>query len=850
MKKTFFLLIAFFVINNAIGQWATLNTGTSKSLNDIYFVNSNIGYAVGDSGVIIKTTNGGVNWIIQNSNVLAKLSSVFFTDTVTGYIVGDSAVLLKTINGGLNWVKQSLGLPINLFLNSVYFTNDSTGYVASSSFETISNSSIILRSSNKFTTWDVDTLGVSVTSSIFFTSKDTGYFVGNSIRKTTNGGMDWQSESFNSISLNTVTSNLYDHTIVAVGDSGNIVYGYSTSKILDFTNLGTTENLNYIKYDSYYHKYFVVGNNGSIFINNDQNPLTNWTSINSGVTCNLNCVSTIDQSNYSNIIVGDSGTILKTSNLGSSWFIINSGVDENLNSYAGNHGPDEWGFIVGDSGVILKLYNNTVTRIQHGLTNRKLNYICYNGTSMYGFGYYIVGDKGTIIKTNNFQNFTIQNVDTIIDLYYIHFYRTSSDPTNSGFACGFDNERNESVILYTSDGGTNWHKYYTGITTKIKGGADQDEYIAGEGGTILYAPQGNYTSYNFKYWSHINSLPNAQSLGSVFFTDNNTGYSINRNLTTINLFKTNDGGKNWNLISNGVYSSDKMNSLFFTNSNVGYIAGSYGKIAKTTNAGDNWIYQNSSTSKDLYKLYFPNENVGYAVGKNGTMLKTWVITVNNPIICAGDTAILTAGGNGVNYIWSNGDTGSSISVAPTSSTTFTVTGFSSDGFSDTVVALVTVIQQPNVTVIIDNPIINLGQSAIICASGCDSYTWNTGQITPCITVSPPETTVFSVIGENECGFTDSASAVITIVNTTSTEGMIEKFNLLLYPVPANDKIIIESSQMLNGNLFIYDVRGLELLRQQINDSKTQINLSSLSSGIYFLKLITKNSIVVRKIIKE
>jgi photosystem II stability/assembly factor-like uncharacterized protein len=39
--------------------WSIQMSGTSVNLNDIYFVNDNVGYAVGDSGTIYRTTNGG-----------------------------------------------------------------------------------------------------------------------------------------------------------------------------------------------------------------------------------------------------------------------------------------------------------------------------------------------------------------------------------------------------------------------------------------------------------------------------------------------------------------------------------------------------------------------------------------------------------------------------------------------------------------------------------------------------------------------------------------------------------------------------------------------------------------------
>ena len=39
------------------------------------------------------------------------------------------------------------------------------------------------------------------------------------------------------------------------------------------------------------------------------------------------------------------------------------------------------------------------------------------------------------------------------------------------------------------------------------------------------------------------------------------------------------------------------------------------------------------------------------------------------------------------------------------------------------------------------------------------------------------------------------------------------------------------------------------MKQQIKDNKTQINISNLESGVYYLKLITDKKVTVRKIIK-
>ncbi len=57
-------------------------------------------YVVG-RGTISKTTNLGISWFEQTSPVNRDLQDVFFVDKNTGYIVGDSGTILKTTNGGV-----------------------------------------------------------------------------------------------------------------------------------------------------------------------------------------------------------------------------------------------------------------------------------------------------------------------------------------------------------------------------------------------------------------------------------------------------------------------------------------------------------------------------------------------------------------------------------------------------------------------------------------------------------------------------------------------------------------------------------------------------------------------------
>lgn len=69
MKKIIFALIIVFTqtmlfVGSSISQsgWNLVYTA-SQTLNSVHFVNASTGYAVGMSGVVIKTTDGGNNWL-------------------------------------------------------------------------------------------------------------------------------------------------------------------------------------------------------------------------------------------------------------------------------------------------------------------------------------------------------------------------------------------------------------------------------------------------------------------------------------------------------------------------------------------------------------------------------------------------------------------------------------------------------------------------------------------------------------------------------------------------------------------------------------------------------------------
>lgn len=115
MKKISLIFFAFnfqLLTLNCFAQWVLQQSGTTNALLDVEFINRNTGWACGDAGKIIKTTNGGINWILQNSGIIDKyLYGIHPVDSMVVYCVGWFQTILKSTDGGSNWtiIRNGLG---------------------------------------------------------------------------------------------------------------------------------------------------------------------------------------------------------------------------------------------------------------------------------------------------------------------------------------------------------------------------------------------------------------------------------------------------------------------------------------------------------------------------------------------------------------------------------------------------------------------------------------------------------------------------------------------------------------------------------------------------------------------
>ncbi|MES2565407.1 MAG: kelch repeat-containing protein [Bacteroidota bacterium] len=137
---------------------------------------------------------------------------------------------------------------------------------------------------------------------------------------------------------------------------------------------------------------------------------------------------------------------------------------------------------------------------------------------------------------------------------------------------------------------------------------------------------------------------------------------------------------------------------------------------------------------------------------------TPTITVNDGVICEGQSFTLTPGGANT-YTYSN----SSPVVNPVLTSTYSVSGTSLDGCISTIDAVATVTVNAIPTISVVSASICAGATGTLIASGADTYTWSTGSNANSIIDNPGITEVYSVNGTSAEGcLGTNFSATITV----------------------------------------------------------------------------------------
>jgi hypothetical protein len=303
---------------HAAGQtWAGETSGTAVNLRDVFFLDHLTGWAVGDGGTVLSTTDGGHTWA-SSTPTAVNLSGVTAVGSACGptgqaacvWVAGDNGTILHSNDGGATWCAQT--------------TPNATPNLHR----------LITRGSN-------DVIAVGDGGTILASGNG-----GTNAKLCGDNGVYDSVASSTSADLYGVTNTTNGH-VYAVGDGGTIVVD-SGSGFATITPAPTPNNLRDVAAtcDTGCANSFVyaVGATGTILQSTNDGAFATQTSATSV------SLSGIDfSSGTAGWIVASDGTIQGTTD-GSTWSAEDSGVATALNGVF--HSSSTKAFAVGDGGVI------------------------------------------------------------------------------------------------------------------------------------------------------------------------------------------------------------------------------------------------------------------------------------------------------------------------------------------------------------------------------------------------------------------------------------------------------------------------------------------------------------------
>ncbi len=110
------------------GSWIADQNFPPTEYFDIFMLDTLVGWAVGDNGLIVHTENGK-DWVTQPIPYVTSMMGVHFINSQEGWVIGSiMGLILHTTDGGQSWETVAWGMTNNV-LTSLYFTSSTNGYV-------------------------------------------------------------------------------------------------------------------------------------------------------------------------------------------------------------------------------------------------------------------------------------------------------------------------------------------------------------------------------------------------------------------------------------------------------------------------------------------------------------------------------------------------------------------------------------------------------------------------------------------------------------------------------------------------------------------------------------------------
>lgn len=158
----------------------------------------------------------------------------------------------------------------------------------------------------------------------------------------------------------------------------------------------------------------------------------------------------------------------------------------------------------------------------------------------------------------------------------------------------------------------------------------------------------------------------------------------------------------------------------------------------------------------------------------------------------------------------------------------------------------TVVAEPQVSIVANvNPVM-IGRSVMLTASGANRYEWSTGETSETIFVTPESDMEISVVG-----YMGQCSGEATIDIETYANGIDDAEEVpvaLAYPNPTTGVLNVSFSNM--EEVAIFNALGQLVKRQRVESDAVQVNIQDCPNGVYFVRVSASDAVSTVRIIKR
>lgn len=635
MKRIFASLISlFFFASLSFSQpsWQSMITPSFKnSFEDICFPWPDAGWIVGWYGNVLKTIDGGATWIEYNPNPEKNLWSVHAFSADSCWIVGSKGYCCFTINGGNDWTE--IALPASEELNQICFVDPTHGWIAG-------NNGVILYTTDGATWQQANDLS-GVTDNIYsiaFLNESQGYAGSRStILRTLDGGKTWTpADQMDTRGIG--YSRMDIRSIFIFNENEAFASGYGSpvglqpsllmktsdgGKTWRYSNdgdrtYGICDDIDFIDRN----RGIGIGKEigvGNIIITTENGGVT-WTKRDIFSGLSLKKVAIAGDRIW---VIGGANCLAFSDDWAASWRLA-CDMPAFGSLYAIATAGNEHIWVAGFDGAFIRSTDRGKTWQPGWIFSDNTCTTVYDLFFKNETDGWAVGMNRGIRRTRN-RGETWETISYIPALSTWNMGICFADE-QTGFIVG-SNGTGVDIIYKSTDGGSTWEvnqqDVYREMLLKIDFANPRIGCVVAEDSLIIYTDDGGASWHRAKH-----DLTRKLDVNDVQFIDEQSAWAVGEDGV---LLFSNNSGKNW--VSKKSGTTLDLESLVFITPDSGFVVGEDGYIGMTRDGGDTWARLDSLVSGDLRDIDRSESGRLWIAGMSTTVLVNEVAThvfLNDP----------------------------------------------------------------------------------------------------------------------------------------------------------------------------------------------------------------------------